>query len=260
MASNPPGPCCCEISFHTGTPVGSISEVYGLNTYVIGKPSETIIIIATDIFGYQLKNTQLVADALHAKTGYQVYIPDLFNGEALRPNPSNREEIGAWLGKHSPETTLPPFNKFVSELKKDLTPKFVAGIGYCYGAKLVISNIGEEGPLDIGCVAHPSFVDVAEIEKVKKPLLISAAQDDPALTVELRHKTEEILTKNKNIFQIDLFSNTRHGYAVKGDFSKPLVRYAANKTLADQALWIQTFGPKGSCKQCSDCKECSCKN
>lgn len=70
-------------------------------------------------------------------------------------------------------------------------------------------------------------------------MIISAAQIDNLFTVELRHKTEEILSKKEDVrWQIDLFSQVSHGFTVKGDISIPQVKYAKEKALSDQLVFF----------------------
>ncbi|CAH6722372.1 protein Aim2p [[Candida] jaroonii] len=235
MASNPPGACCLEKSLHEGTPIGSYKTVAGLDTYVVGTENgnDNIIVIATDIYGYKLQNVLLIADQI-AKVGkYQVLIPDILKGDPIE------EEFATWLPKHGPEITTPIFDGFLSSLKSEYKPKFLGGIGYCFGAKYVIQNLRKDGLLDAGAGAHPSFVSVEEVEDVAKPLTISAAQIDPIFTVELRHKTEEILSKKEGVsWELTLFAGVSHGFAVRGDISIPQVKYAKEKALTDQLAFF----------------------
>lgn len=118
---------------------------------------------------------------------------------------------------------------------------FLGVIGYCYGAKYAIQQIASDGYATAAAVAHPSFVTIEEVEAIKKPLLISAAETDPIFPVELRHQTEEALAKIKARYQLDLFSGVVHGYAVRGDIKDPVVKYAMTKTISDQVQWFAQF-------------------
>lgn len=45
--------------------------------------SDKAILLFTDIFGLPLVNCKLIADQLAEKAGYDVWVPDLFNGTSL---------------------------------------------------------------------------------------------------------------------------------------------------------------------------------
>ena len=69
----------------------------------------------------------------------------------------------------------------------------------------------EQGKIDVGYTAHPSFVDKEELQDIKGPLAISAAEVDKIFPTEKRHETEEILLKLGQPYQINLYSGVEHG-------------------------------------------------
>lgn len=60
--------CCVSGHLHEGTPEGSQQTLHGLPTYVIepkngaGAKTGTTVVFLTDIFGFKLTNTRLLAD------------------------------------------------------------------------------------------------------------------------------------------------------------------------------------------------------
>lgn len=237
MASNPPGKCCTLTNFHEGTVTGKVETINDLKTYVVGDSDSRVIVIATDIYGYEYNNVRLIGDQL-AKAGYKVYIPDYLNGDYFAPG----GDLGKWLESHTPEITTPLFKGFLSHLRETLGKSiYIGSIGYCFGGKFVIQELAQDGLLDAGAVAHPSFVTIEEVAAIKKPLLISAAETDPIFPAELRRQTEDKLAEIKARYQLDLFSGVEHGYAVRGDLANPVVKYAAEKTLTDQIVWFNLF-------------------
>ncbi|GAV47736.1 hypothetical protein ZYGR_0I00320 [Zygosaccharomyces rouxii] len=243
MASNPPSSCCARGFYHEGSARGTVKDVYGVPTYTAGKESnDKVIVILTDIFGYQLINTQLIADQL-GDAGYKIYIPDILFGDWLVKFDASVDSK-KWLADHPPEKTRAVVDSFLGQFRKENPNSFVGVIGYCFGGKYAIQQINaKEGLADAAAVAHPSFVTIEEIEAVSKdkPLLISAAEADVAFTEELRNLTAQTLTKNGARYQLDLFSGVSHGYASRGDLTIPSVKYAKEKTLYDQIYWFDTF-------------------
>ena len=61
-------------------------------------------------------------------------------------------------------------------LREEKGFKKIGAIGYCFGAKYVVRSMDGSGKgIDVGYVAHPSFVDKEELEKLKGPFSIAAA-------------------------------------------------------------------------------------
>lgn len=244
MASNFPGECCKTGFFRTGNPEGTIKEIFGLNSYVVGEKlnSERVLVIITDIFGIDVQNTQLVADELSRHGKFQVYVPDIFGGDPYLQN--DTRDMREWIGSKLPSIN-PLVKDYLSKLTSELNPKFVGGIGYCLGAKFVVPQLAEGGFFSAGHIAHPSFVAEEELSAIVRPLLISACYEDSIFTPELRAKSEEILNKlGKDIgidWQVNLFSKVSHGFAVRGDRSDPNVRYAMDSTIEDGLKWFSRY-------------------
>jgi dienelactone hydrolase len=73
------------------------------------------------------------------------------------------------------------------------------------------------------------------------PYSISAAETDAIFTVELRHKSEEILKKTKQPWQINLFSGVEHGFAVRCDLSDPMQKFAKEQAFYQAVTWFDQF-------------------
>ncbi|RLV96185.1 Protein AIM2 [Spathaspora sp. JA1] len=236
MASNPPSDCCGVYSLHEGTPIGKFQEVCGLDTYVVGGESERVIVILTDVYGNHFNNTLLVADEL-SRGGYKVLIPDILLNDPIGPDLN----FPKWLAAHPRKITSPIVDGFLAKVRSELNPKFLVGIGYCYGGRYVIQQLAEGKHFDAGAVAHPSFVHIEEVKGIKRPILISAAETDIIFPAELRRLTEDELYKMGVRYQLDLFSGVEHGFAIKGDMSNPAVKYAKEKVVKDQVYFFDNI-------------------
>ena len=133
-----------------------------------------------------MSNTLLRLADQFAANGYLTVIPDLFSGDTvpLPPRPAGFE-LQDWLsGKynkngtpHDAAHTEPFVQGAIKYLKEKHGAKRVGAIGYCFGAKYVVRGLGETGGIDVGCVAHPSFVEETELAKIGGPLNIAAARE-----------------------------------------------------------------------------------
>ena len=144
------------------------------------------VLILTDVVGYKFKNTQLIADQF-AANGYPTYVPDLFNGDPVQINRSPGFDLQKWLkgaaggGQgpgHGPEQTDPIVDAVIKHLREKAGVTKLAAAGYYFGAKYLVRHMDKAlagNGIDVGYVAHPSFVEEDELLKLNGPLSIAAA-------------------------------------------------------------------------------------
>ena len=256
MTSHPPGPCCLTGTLHTGSPKGSIEIIDDTRVYFsypTGKDFSHGILLFPDANGVDLINTQLMADNF-ASQGYLVLAPDLLHDD---PNKTKTlEELYEWLALH-PTERVDPIVELTLLKMRELGCQSIAGVGYCFGAKYVIRNLrGLEGGLSAGFVAHPSFVTAEELGAIRRPLSIAAAGEkthsmeirsrriltlvdsDYIFTTEKRRESEDILMKLDVPWQITLYSDVEHSFAVRGDLSKPRVKWAMEEAFGQAVRWF----------------------
>lgn len=234
--------CCFKAFYHEGKAEGIYKVIGGLDSYITGERfgNQRIIVIMTDIFGYKLNNVLLIADQLANSAKIQVVIPDILDGDWVVDKESY--DRTTWFGSHGPEITGPRIRTYLTNLRSEKSPKDLFGIGFCFGAKFVVEHLADGGLLTAGAVAHPSLLTPEDIEKITKPILISTGDRDSSFHADLRQETLKILSEKKDLrYQFDLFQGANHGYAVRGDISIPLVKYAKEKTLVDQVYWFSQF-------------------
>lgn len=236
-------PCCLKTIDHDGIPIGQVNKIAGLETYQTGVEfgDKKILIIFTDVFGYEYTNNRLVADELSRQGKIQVLIPDILMGDAIADFQDFMSRAESWNAKHTVEVTGSIVKEFLKQIKSLLNPTFIGGIGHCFGAKYVALELASDGLLSVGAMAHPSNLQVKDIEAIAKPLVISVAEIDPVYPLELMSKTIEILNKNQIHYQLTVFQGTSHGYAVRGDPTDEKVRYAQAKTITDQIDFFNIY-------------------
>lgn len=246
MASNPPGKCCTVGVKHDGVPAGKTIKVGQYNTYVAepkGKKHDGVALLYLhDIFGIW-QNSQLMADQF-AENGYHTIIIDLFNGDKfLGPVPS--EDIMRWLAEgtngdnpHTTEAVDRVVEVGLNYLKEQGFTK-IGALGYCFGAKYVVRHY-KDG-INVGYIAHPSFVEEDELAAITGPLSIAAAETDAIFPAEMRHKSEGILLKSGQPYQINLYSGVSHGFAVRGDMSVKVQKYAKEQAFYQAVAWFDEY-------------------
>ena len=95
--------------------------------------------------------------------------------------------------------------------------------------------------IDVGYLAHPSFVEEEELEAITGPLSIAAAETDSIFPADKRHKSEEILKKTAQPYQINLYSGVVHGFAVRGDPSNKVERFAKEQAFYQAVHWFNEY-------------------
>jgi len=80
---------------------------------------------------------------LFAAQGYLTVIPDFFDGDALNPEAffGGKVDLPEWLTRHSTTAVDPIADIVIDYLKNVLKVKKLAGVGYCIGGKVYISEI-----------------------------------------------------------------------------------------------------------------------
>ncbi|KAI9148306.1 Hydrolase tropI [Paramyrothecium foliicola] len=247
MTSRPPARCCTLGSLHEGTPSGDLITIDGKIQAYLAKAQDNSahknvgIVYVPDIIGIW-QNSKLMADTFAAQ-GFTCLVLDLFNGDPAPLNMPDGFDIMAWLTKgsdgnnpHTAEAIDPIVEAGIKHLK-GLGYSKIGAVGYCLGAKYVIRHY-KDG-IDVGFVAHPSFVEESELSSITGPLSIAAAELDDLFTVEKRHESEGILAKTKQDFQITLFSGVHHGFAVRGDPKDKKQLFAKDQAFWQAISWFQ---------------------
>ncbi|KAF5024573.1 hypothetical protein F66182_3336 [Fusarium sp. NRRL 66182] len=245
MASHPPAACCTVRNLHEGDPQGTFVHVDGKVDGYLAKPANKApkqgILYLPDIFGIW-QNSKLMADAFAAQ-GYLCLVLDTFSKDSAPVELPKDFDIMGWLAKgsdgHNPHTAEAIDPIVVSGIKylQSCGVTQIAAVGYCLGAKHLIRHY--KSGIQVGFIAHPSFVETEELAAITGPLSIAAAELDDIFTVDKRHESESILSNTKQDYQINLFSGVHHGFAVRGDLNDKRQLFAKEQAFNQAVAWFQ---------------------
>ncbi|CAK5268768.1 unnamed protein product [Mycena citricolor] len=217
----------------TGVKVQGHNEtINGVLTYV-SKPAhgkfdpKVAVLLLTDVFGIASIDSPLLADQW-ANAGFQVFVPDYLNGDAL---PLVGGNLTSWIVNHGEAQTTPPLLAVVDALKKQGI-KRIATTGYCFG---------------VGTTAHPSLLEVPndfDLAKAQShvPIEINNAELDTGFTPAVGVTVDGLMDDGqyKPGYARKQFNGVGHGFAVRvANLSDP-VQVAAKQGAFDTSLaWIQ---------------------
>ena len=175
-------------------------------------------------------------------------MPDLFEGDPIPLNRPADFDLMAWLNKsgpkgegHLPNTVDPIVSSIIKAMKEDMGVKTIGAVGYCFGAKYVARFGAKDKGIDVGAMAHPSFVDAEEIKALRAPLSIAAAETDQIFPAEKRRETEDILKDHDIPYQICLYSDVEHGFAVRADMSNKRMKFAKEAAFLQHVQWFDEY-------------------
>jgi len=259
---------CVAGSIATGTPSGVDMVVGGVNAYVAKpkEPTQSAVIIATDVFGHTLPNNRLIADDMAREGGFLVVVPDLFDGAPITPevlkvfessptgffdNLSKYSSMGFHLvksgipffwshGDVTPKVAL--VEAVIKDIKENHGITKVGVQGYCYGGKIAVLLAGKSDKIDAFGVAHPSMLTVpADIEAVQKPGLFCCAEIDSSFPQESRRQSEELLNKKGMPNKFVDYKGMNHGFAIRGDCEVPEISTAAKDALQQAVSFFKQY-------------------
>ncbi|WAO91410.1 MFS domain-containing protein [Fusarium falciforme] len=253
MASYPPAQCCTTGFRHEGTPQGKDIRIAGgkYAAYLATPPPDkakksTAVLYLPDIMGVW-QNSRLLADEF-AANGYLTLLLDTFNGDPIPVRSVDADEvnIAAWLAggstgdnPHNEPAVDPIVKDAIKVLKEEYGVKKLGAVGYCFGAKYLVRHFNEG--IDVGYLAHPSFVNADELAAINGPISIAAAETDHIFPPEKRHETEDILLRNGKTYQLTLFSKVAHGFAVRSDVSKREQKWAKEQAFYQAIVWFNEY-------------------
>ncbi|SPN99190.1 related to hydrolase related to dienelactone hydrolase [Cephalotrichum gorgonifer] len=250
MASNPPSQCCTVGVKHGGEPLGKLVKVARkwdayLATPHPGSAHEGAgILFCPDAMGIW-QNSKLMADQF-AASGYLCLVIDLYNGDPLALNKPAGFDFAAWMHEgsdgnnpHTTEAIDPIVVAAVEAMRREYGITKLGAVGYCFGAKYAVRHY--KSGIQVGFIAHPTFVSEEELGEISGPLSIAAAETDEVFPAPLRHKSEEILQGTGHPYQVNLYSGVAHGYAVRGSPEIKVERFAKENAFAQAVTWFNEW-------------------
>ncbi|EZG86501.1 dienelactone hydrolase family protein [Gregarina niphandrodes] len=241
---------CVKGVVHEGEPVGVMETVAGVPVYVARPKSggeDLLVLIASDVFGLGLVNTKLLADS-YAGNGFLTWVPDLFEGDAVRVTDMNQPGFSfeAWKTAHEPGPVLEKFVKPVIAAYKAAHPEgVVACLGFCYGGRLAVDLALERSTVATS-IAHPSLLqlpeDMYKLASVysDRAVQIHSCEHDPMFPPSAFDECDAAFQPLGTRYQRTYSPGCSHGFAVRGDLSIPHVKAAKETVFNSTVQFLKT--------------------
>ncbi|KAH8926537.1 hypothetical protein BT69DRAFT_1331225 [Atractiella rhizophila] len=108
------------------------------------------------------------------------------------------------------------------------------------GAKY-LASLAFDGTLKAGVMNHPSLLEYPDdIEKLKAtqlPILWNVCETDPQCPPEKQKIVDEVYG-NAEFYKKSYYPSASHGFAVRGDMSKPEVKFAKEDSFKQSVEWL----------------------
>ncbi|KAI1875062.1 uncharacterized protein JN550_002491 [Neoarthrinium moseri] len=239
--------CCVQGFEWDGTPTGRVGKLANNPAYISGDNKDAAVLIVSDILGWTLPNTRLLADHYAREANVTVYVPDFFAGEVLPMEPINKGrfhevDLGGFLTRNSRENREPEIIECARALRAQY--KKVAAAGFCYGGWACLRlGAKEHQPALVDCIVigQPSHVVEKDIDEVAVPVQILAPETDMLYTDDLKLHTFVTLQKTGVPFDYHHFPGVEHGCLVRGDETKEGEREAMVRGKTAAIGWIKQY-------------------
>ncbi|KVH98250.1 carboxymethylenebutenolidase homolog [Cynara cardunculus var. scolymus] len=218
---------CSQVQIQDGTDEEEACELVNGIEVSIGEGSDTVpaylltavknnngtgILLLSDVFGFEDSSTRDFAYRI-ACNGYNVLLPDLFNGDPWRKeNP--KASLEPWLATHSQTAS-----KSIATSRKWMVDEFVAAgiskklgiIGFCFGGGKVVEVLADDhdGYFGLGVSFYGTRIEPSVAANVKVPILFITGDNDPLCPVKV---VEDIERHNVGGSKVVVFKGRGNGF------------------------------------------------
>ncbi|XAR54618.1 Lysozyme [Bertholletia excelsa] len=232
------GSQCCENppTLNSGCGEGHVEELGGLSCYISGSPdSKLSILLVSDVFGFEAPNLRKLADKV-AAAGFYVVVPDFFYGEPYNPKNTERP-LPVWIKDHGTDKGFEDAKPVIEAIRsKGVTS--IGAAGFCWGGKVVV-ELAKNAYIQAGVMLHPSLVTLEDIQAVKVPISILAAEVDNISPPELIKQFEQALNAKPQVDSfVKIFLGVAHGWTVRYDNQDQVAVKSAEESHKDMLDWF----------------------
>ncbi|KAG0570363.1 hypothetical protein KC19_6G156800 [Ceratodon purpureus] len=240
-----PGQCCIPPPFCDYQGLGTEETWNSMPVYITTpkSPTSSAVLIISDIYGWQVPQTRLLADKI-AAAGHYVVVPDFMENDFFGSSDPNDEYAGLpeYLARHS-------MSKAIAEAKEILRKvqamgfNSIGGAGFCWGTKILVSLLKGDTPLAAAIMCHPSFITNDEMKEVKVPLVVLGAEIDIVTAAAQVMEYGAILHDNAAIVgsesYVKIYKGADHGWTTRYNLNDVEARNRAETAHEEIIAWFK---------------------
>ncbi|KAH0581390.1 Protein AIM2 [Termitomyces sp. J132] len=257
-------PDCTSGNFLPGEPTGVLSTQGAYLAAGATQPSKRAVILLTDVFGLPLNNCKIIADHFAKELDCDVWTVDYFAGRPIMPLTKLKamERAGGHLSTWDwirfflfdllphipaffasrPSVADARILEFIKVIRKEKKYEKIGAVGYCYGGSAAF-RIGVTDHVQSIVIFHPGPFTVDFAKTIKAPAFWGCAQEDQFVSQKLIDETEAMYAARKGTdsfidYAFKIYKGTLHGFAIRPDLTKPLVKEAYEAALVDAISWF----------------------
>ncbi|KAJ7644112.1 Alpha/Beta hydrolase protein [Roridomyces roridus] len=265
-------PDCFRGNVIEGEPTGVMRE--DLGAYLAaGPPGNTkrAIILLTDLFGLQLKNSKILADNFSAQLQCDVWVPDFFKGrpicvpEQLTAMPQKAGDKLGFLGllqlvwaclpsvysywRGRPAVATRRAHVIIKKIQAEKKYEKLGTIGYCFGGAIATNIGGSDKELFQSIVlAHTSPTTDEQVKAIIAPTAWVNAEEDMAIPTARLNEIEALYASRRDKpdfveYAVYVYKGTTHGFASRPNLKYPEVKEGFEKAFNDSVAWFEKTIP-----------------
>jgi dienelactone hydrolase len=222
------------------------------------------IVVLTDIFGLAISNPKIIADTISERTGFDVWVPDLFNGRPpVRPEVLDSftprrpgEKMGFWkkvaffltaltylprIIASRPAVVDARAENFLTRIKAERGYENIGVVGYCFGGA-ISGRIASLGAITSLVIAHPGLLSSKAMKAINKPVSWVLAEDDSLFSEALELQLEAHFRSRTPAVQCEFvrYPGTVHGFAIRPAREQPLSVEGQEKAVEQTVEWFRS--------------------
>ncbi|XP_055815167.1 endo-1,3;1,4-beta-D-glucanase-like isoform X2 [Solanum dulcamara] len=225
-------------TLNSASGIGTLQDIGGLSSYVTGSVhSKLAILLISDVFGYEAPLLRKLADKV-AAAGYLVVVPDFFYGEPLD---REKHDIQTWLKDHGTDKGCEDAKAVIESLKSKGVSA-IGAAGFCWGGMVVSKLANYETTIGAAVILHPGPITVDDINEVKVPTAILAAEHDHIFPPDQAKLVGDALSAKPEIESfVKIFPGVEHGWTVRYNVEDESAVKAAEEAHSDMLNWFTKF-------------------
>ncbi|KAM5156914.1 carboxymethylenebutenolidase homolog [Mantella aurantiaca] len=214
--ANEANPCPCALGDQFDYKgLGEEVQIEHIKAYVSKpeKATDKAIIVAQDVYGWELPNTRYFADLL-ASNGYTAVLGDFFVGQAPWNSTYDDAAFFPWLETRPPNKAFKEIDAVLRYLKEKCHAKKIGIIGFCWGGIVTHYAMLKYPELKAGVAFYGLVREEGDKYDLLNPTLFIFGECDPLIPLQQVESLDQNLKEHSNVdYKVKVYPKQNHGFA-----------------------------------------------